>query len=43
MRAHGLTDEEIAAVMSGDMEKLKSLSGDDDCKAYLVISHGNGE
>jgi len=25
------------------MEKLKSLSGDDDCKAYLVISHGNGE
>lgn len=43
MRAHGLTGEEIAAVMSGDMEKLKSLSGNDDCKAYLVISHGNGE
>ena len=43
MRAHGLTDEEIAAVMSGDMGKLKSLSGQGDYQSYLVISHGNGE
>lgn len=35
MRAHGLTDEEINAVMTGDMEKLKTLSGDQDYQAFL--------
>lgn len=43
MRAHGLTDEEITAVMTGDMEKLKNLSGDESYQSYLVISHGNGD
>jgi hypothetical protein len=43
MRAHGLTDEEITAVMTGDMEKLKNLSGDEDYQSYLIISHGNGD
>ncbi|WP_198782758.1 MULTISPECIES: hypothetical protein [Shewanella] len=43
MRAHGLTDEEITAVMTGDMEKLKNLSGDENYQSYLIISHGNGD
>lgn len=43
MRAHGLTDEEINAVMSGNMETLKTLSGDENYQSYLVISHGNGD
>lgn len=42
MRAHGLTDEEITAVMTGDMEKLKNLSGDENYQSYVIISHGNG-
>lgn len=41
MRAHGLSDEEIDTVMSGDLEKLKSLSGDGDYKAFLLVNHGN--
>lgn len=41
MRAHGLSDEEIDAVMSGDMENLKSLSGDGDYKTFLLVNHGN--
>lgn len=41
MRAHGLSDEEIDAVMSGDMENLKSLGGDGDYKAFLLVNHGN--
>ncbi|ASK68487.1 hypothetical protein AAEH92_02325 [Shewanella xiamenensis] len=41
MRAHGLTDEEINAVMTGDMEKLKTLSGDQDYQAFLLVNHGN--
>ena len=43
MRAHGLIDEEINAVMSGNMEKLKTLSGYENYQSYLVISHGNGD
>uniref|UniRef100_UPI0039A3F8D4 Extradiol ring-cleavage dioxygenase LigAB LigA subunit domain-containing protein n=1 Tax=Shewanella oneidensis TaxID=70863 RepID=UPI0039A3F8D4 len=43
MRAHGLTDEQINAVMTGDMEKLKTLSGDSSYQSYDVISHGNGD
>lgn len=41
MRAHGLTDEEITAVMTGDMEKLKNLSGDQDYQSFLLVNHGN--
>lgn len=41
MRAHGLTDEEINAVMKGDMEKLKVLNGDQDYQAFLLVNHGN--
>lgn len=41
MRVHGLTDEEINAVMAGDMEKLKTLSGDQDFQAFLLVNHGN--
>ncbi|MFB2643962.1 hypothetical protein ACE02D_16870 [Shewanella bicestrii] len=41
MRAYGLTDEEINAVMTGDMEKLKTLSGDQDYQAFLLVNHGN--
>lgn len=43
MRAHGLTDEEINAVMKGDMEKIKMLSGDSRYQSYLIISCGNGD
>lgn len=41
MRAHGLTDEEITAVMKGDMAKLKSLSGDEDYQTFILVNHGN--
>ena len=41
MRAHGLTDEEITAVMTGDMEKLKNLSGDESYQSFLLVNHGN--
>ena len=41
MRAHGLSDEEIDTVMSGDLENLKSLSGDGDYKTFLLVNHGN--
>ena len=41
MRANGLSDEEIDTVMSGDLEKLKSLSGDGDYKTFLLVNHGN--
>ncbi|ABM25688.1 conserved hypothetical protein [Shewanella sp. W3-18-1] len=41
MRAHGLSDEEIDTVMSGDLEKLKSLSGDGNYKTFLLVNHGN--
>ncbi|MCH1928771.1 hypothetical protein L9G16_01105 [Shewanella sp. A25] len=43
MRAHGLSDDEINAVMAGDMEKLKALSGEENYQSYLLISHGNGD
>lgn len=41
MRAHGLSEEEIEAVMLGDMERLKSLSGDGDYQTFLLVNHGN--
>ena len=37
MRAHGLTDVEINAVMTGDMEKLKTLSGDSSYQSTLLF------
>ena len=43
MRAHGLSDDEINAVMAGDMEKLKALSGEENYQSYLIIYQGNGE
>lgn len=41
MRAHGLTDEEISAVMTGDMTKLKVLSGDQNYQTFILVNHGN--
>ncbi|MCL1139719.1 hypothetical protein [Shewanella pneumatophori] len=37
MQANGLNDDEIEAVMSGDDNKLKSLSGDKSVKSYMVV------
>ncbi len=37
MQANGLSDDEILAVMSGDDNKLKSLSGDKSVKSYMVV------
>ncbi|QSX29034.1 hypothetical protein JYB88_12320 [Shewanella cyperi] len=41
MRQHGLTDEEIAAIMAGDMQKLKGLTGDGNYQMFVIINHGN--
>lgn len=41
MGAHGLTDEEISAVMTGDMTKLKVLSGDQNYQTFILVNHGN--
>ncbi|SIQ57433.1 hypothetical protein SAMN05421840_102189 [Shewanella morhuae] len=41
MFAHGLSTEEMAAVMAGDLKKLKSLSGDGDYQSFLLVNHGN--
>lgn len=41
MRAHGLTDVEINAVMTGDMEKLKVLNGDQNYQTFVLVNHGN--
>ncbi|MFB2729966.1 MULTISPECIES: hypothetical protein [Shewanella] len=41
MRAHGLTDEEINAVMTGDIEKLKVLNGDQNYQTFVLVNHGN--
>ncbi|SUI60795.1 hypothetical protein [Shewanella morhuae] len=41
MFAHGLSIEEMAAVMAGDLKKLKSLSGDGDYQSFLLVNHGN--
>ncbi|WP_299791602.1 hypothetical protein [uncultured Shewanella sp.] len=39
MKANGLTDEEIATVMSGDTNKIKSLSGESvEAKTYMIIA-----
>lgn len=37
MQANGLNDDEIQAVMSGDDNKLKSLSGGKNIKGYMVV------
>ncbi|ASJ97442.1 hypothetical protein [Shewanella marisflavi] len=40
MQNYGLSDEEIAAVMSGDKEQIDSLSGDSsDTQAYLIVTN----
>ncbi|MFV7770927.1 hypothetical protein [Shewanella marisflavi] len=40
MQDYGLSDEEIAAVMSGDKEQIDSLSGDSsDTQAYLIVTN----
>ncbi len=36
MKEHGLTKEEIEAVMSGDTQKVKALSGNDS-DAFIVV------
>ncbi|MDR8524558.1 hypothetical protein [Shewanella fidelis] len=40
MKANGLTDDEIQAVMSGDNDKLKSLSGGKNVQTLLIV-HAN--
>lgn len=40
MKANGLTDEEIQAVLSGDKAQLDSLSGDtSEVQSYLIITN----
>lgn len=41
MRANGLSDDEIQAVMSGDKSQLKSLGGEEEFQTYIVVNHGN--
>lgn len=41
MLAYGLSIEEMTAVMTGDLKKLKSLSGDGDYQSFLLVNHGN--
>ncbi|MBT1444883.1 hypothetical protein KJI95_10150 [Shewanella sp. JM162201] len=41
MRANGLRDDEIQAVMSGDKSQLKSLGGEEEFQTYIVVNHGN--
>ncbi|MCL1067589.1 hypothetical protein L2735_12350 [Shewanella olleyana] len=37
MKAHGLSDKEIKAVLSGDAKVVSSLVGDAEMKAFLLI------
>lgn len=40
MKAHGLSDEEAKAVMLGNTDRLKKMSGDDeDGWSFLIISN----
>jgi hypothetical protein len=41
MKANGVSDAEITAVMAGDLETLKSLNGDEGYQSFLLINHGN--
>lgn len=41
MRANGLSEDEIKAVMSGDKSQLKSLGGEE-YQTIVVVNHGNG-
>ncbi len=43
MKSNGLTDEEIKTVMSGDVSKVKSLSGDKaQTRSFILVnSHNN--
>ncbi len=41
MRANGLSEDEIQAVMTGDKSKLRSLGGDEEYQTFVVVNHGN--
>jgi hypothetical protein len=41
MRANGLSDEEIEAVMAGDEAKLKKLTGDESYQEIIHVTSGN--
>ena len=42
LKANGLNEEEIQAVISSDMDKLKLLSGDmTNARSYLLITNPN--
>lgn len=38
MHANGITDEEIAAVMSGDKALIRQLAGDEDMQMFQIVS-----
>ncbi|MCL1112486.1 MULTISPECIES: hypothetical protein [Shewanella] len=38
MQANGITDEEIAAVMSGDKALIRQLAGDEDMQMFQIVS-----
>lgn len=38
MKANAITDEEIAAVMSGDKALIRQLAGDDEMQMFQIIT-----
>lgn len=38
MKANGITDVEIAAVMSGDKALIRQLAGDDEMQMFQIIT-----
>ncbi|WP_394129014.1 hypothetical protein [Shewanella maritima] len=38
MEQHGLSEEQIQAVLSGDLEKIKAFDGSD-MKSFMIIHH----
>ncbi|GGB77459.1 hypothetical protein K8B83_08665 [Shewanella inventionis] len=41
MRANGITDAEIAAVMSGDKALIRQLAGDDEMQMFQIVTTPN--
>ncbi|MCL2918296.1 hypothetical protein [Shewanella litorisediminis] len=41
MRQHGLSEDEIQAIMSGDKAKLKAFGGEEQYQSLVVIYNGN--
>ncbi|WP_372870513.1 hypothetical protein [Shewanella sp.] len=41
MRAHGLSEDEIQAILSGDKNELRLLCGDEEHQTFVIIHHGN--